>query len=93
MNSRPRFFVFLLQLIQVKDSCRGENILHLSLEDRVCDRDDAVPAITHHHAVGRVHRPWYDRQRPALFAKALSAAKRALDPKSIVNPGVLIDPQ
>ena len=20
--------------------------------------------ITHHHAVGRVHRPWYDRQRP-----------------------------
>ena len=21
--------------------------------------------ITHHHAVGRDHRPWYDRQRPA----------------------------
>jgi alkyldihydroxyacetonephosphate synthase len=48
--------------------------------------------ITHHHAVGRDHRPWYDRQRPALFATALSAAKRALDPKSIMNPGVLIDP-
>ena len=49
--------------------------------------------ITHHHAIGRVHRPWYDRQRPELFAKALSAAKQALDPKSILNPGVLIDPQ
>ncbi|MBV8576629.1 MAG: FAD-binding oxidoreductase, partial [Acetobacteraceae bacterium] len=24
--------------------------------------------ITHHHAVGRDHRPWYDRQRPSLFA-------------------------
>jgi alkyldihydroxyacetonephosphate synthase len=48
--------------------------------------------ITHHHAVGRYHRPWYDRQRPDLFAHALKAAKRALDPKAILNPGVLIDP-
>jgi alkyldihydroxyacetonephosphate synthase len=48
--------------------------------------------ITHHHAVGRDHRPWYDKQRPALFAAALRATKTALDPKGIMNPGVLIDP-
>jgi alkyldihydroxyacetonephosphate synthase len=48
--------------------------------------------ITHHHSVGRDHRPWYDRQRPDLFATALKAAKRALDPNAILNPGVLIDP-
>jgi alkyldihydroxyacetonephosphate synthase len=48
--------------------------------------------ITHHHSVGRDHRPWYDRQRPDLFAIALRAAKRALDPNAILNPGVLIDP-
>ena len=48
--------------------------------------------ITHHHAVGRDHRPWYDRQRPPLFADALRAAKKALDPKGLLNPGVLIDP-
>jgi alkyldihydroxyacetonephosphate synthase len=48
--------------------------------------------ITHHHAVGRDHRPWYDRQRPELFATALRAAKRELDPKGMLNPGVLIDP-
>src|SRR5579863_8988185 len=48
--------------------------------------------ITHHHAVGRDHRPWYDRQRPELFAAALKAAKRALDPHGLLNPGVLIDP-
>lgn len=57
---------------------------------------DAVIAnggtITHHHAVGRDHRPWYDEQRPALFAEALRAAKKALDPNGILNPGVLIDP-
>ncbi|HZV49850.1 MAG TPA: FAD-binding oxidoreductase [Candidatus Dormibacteraeota bacterium] len=48
--------------------------------------------ITHHHAVGRDHRPWYDRQRPAPFAEALRAAKRALDPAGVMNPGVLVDP-
>jgi alkyldihydroxyacetonephosphate synthase len=48
--------------------------------------------ITHHHAVGRDHRSWYDRQRPEGFATALRAAKRALDPKAILNPGVLLDP-
>jgi alkyldihydroxyacetonephosphate synthase len=46
--------------------------------------------ITHHHAVGRDHRPWYDRQRPAPFARALTAAKAALDPAGILNPGVLL---
>jgi alkyldihydroxyacetonephosphate synthase len=47
--------------------------------------------ITHHHAVGRDHRRWYDQQRPAPFAAALAAAKAALDPAGILNPGVLID--
>lgn len=47
---------------------------------------------THHHAVGRDHRPWYDRERPEPFAAALRAAKRALDPQGILNPGVLVDP-
>ena len=49
--------------------------------------------ITHHHSVGRDHRPWYDRQRPDGFARALKAAKHALDPHAILNPGVLIDPE
>lgn len=53
---------------------------------------DAGGTITHHHAVGRDHRPWYDRQRPDRFAAALRAAKRAVDPGATLNPGVLIDP-
>jgi alkyldihydroxyacetonephosphate synthase len=47
--------------------------------------------ITHHHAVGRDHRPWYDHQRPDPFAAALGAAKAAVDPAGVLNPGVLID--
>jgi alkyldihydroxyacetonephosphate synthase len=57
---------------------------------------DAVMAaggtITHHHAVGRDHRPWYDVQRPEPFAAALRAAKAAVDPDGRLNPGVLVDP-
>lgn len=57
---------------------------------------DAVIAaggtITHHHAVGRDHRPWYDVQRPDPFAAALRSAKAELDPAAILNPGVLVDP-
>ncbi|MEA2438293.1 MAG: alkyldihydroxyacetonephosphate synthase [Thermoleophilaceae bacterium] len=52
---------------------------------------NAGGTITHHHAVGRDHRPWYDRQRPDVFAGALRAAKAAVDPAGMLNPGVLID--
>jgi alkyldihydroxyacetonephosphate synthase len=53
---------------------------------------DAGGTITHHHAVGRDHRPWYDQQRPEPFAAALRGAKAAVDPQGIMNPGVLVDP-
>lgn len=51
---------------------------------------DLGGTITHHHAVGRDHRRWYDRERSDLFADALQAAKGVLDPDGIMNPGVLI---
>jgi alkyldihydroxyacetonephosphate synthase len=47
--------------------------------------------ITHHHAVGRLHRPWYEKEVPPLFVEALRAAKKKLDPEGIMNPGVLVD--
>lgn len=50
----------------------------------------AGATITHHHAIGRDHRPWYDHQRPGPFATAIQAAKSALDPEHILNPGVLL---
>lgn len=54
---------------------------------------DAVLAaggtITHHHAVGRDHAPWWRAQRPEPFGQALAAVKRAVDPAGVLNPGVL----
>ena len=49
--------------------------------------------VTHHHAVGRDHRPGYDRERSDLFAAQLRAAKRVVDPAALLNPGVLVDPR
>jgi alkyldihydroxyacetonephosphate synthase len=46
--------------------------------------------ITHHHAVGRTHRKAYEAERPALFGEALQAVKQAVDPRGILNPGVLL---
>jgi alkyldihydroxyacetonephosphate synthase len=74
---------------------RGQELAQWDeIKKRVSDALAAAGGtITHHHAVGRDHRPWYDRERPEAFARALSAAKRALDPAGVLNPGVLIDPQ
>ncbi len=52
---------------------------------------DLGGTVTHHHAVGRDHRPGYDRQRPDLFADSLRAVKGVLDPAGVLNPGLLID--
>jgi len=46
--------------------------------------------ITHHHAVGRDHQKWYEMQRPALFGEVLADAKKRLDLKGVLNPGVVV---
>ena len=53
---------------------------------------DAGGTITHHHALGRDHRPWYDQERPELFAEGIKAIKQRFDPKAVLNPGILVDP-
>ncbi|MCE2502091.1 MAG: FAD-binding oxidoreductase [Dehalococcoidia bacterium] len=71
----------------------GELEAHAEIKQAASDAVMAAGGtITHHHAVGRAHRPWYDQQRPDPFAEALRAMKSVLDPRGILNPGVLIDP-
>lgn len=43
---------------------------------------------SHHHAMGRDHKPWARQEIPAEFRAAIRGAKRALDPKGIMNPGL-----
>jgi alkyldihydroxyacetonephosphate synthase len=72
---------------------RGEEIeqwgaIKRAVSDVIADEGGTI---THHHAVGRDHRPWYDLQRPEPFAAALRGAKGAVDPSGVMNPGVLFD--
>lgn len=53
---------------------------------------EAGGTVTHHHAVGRMHRDGWARQVPELHTEALRAVKRTFDPNAILNPGVLFDP-
>ena len=48
--------------------------------------------ITHHHAVGRDHRPWLDAEVGPLGVDLLRAAKERLDPAGVMNPGKLLPP-
>ncbi len=46
--------------------------------------------ITHHHAVGRDHAEWMQREISAGGVQALRALKSDLDPAGIMNPGKLL---
>jgi alkyldihydroxyacetonephosphate synthase len=46
--------------------------------------------ITHHHAVGRDHAPWMEREVGSHGVAALHALKDQLDPTGIMNPGKLL---
>lgn len=49
----------------------------------------AGATITHHHAVGRDHAPWLAAEVGPLGVSILRAAKGAVDPDGLLNPGVL----
>jgi alkyldihydroxyacetonephosphate synthase len=51
---------------------------------------DAGGTITHHHAVGRDHAPWMEREVGGVAIAALRALKDELDPAGIMNPGKLL---
>lgn len=53
---------------------------------------EASGTITHHHAIGRDHRPYLEAEIGALGVEVLRAVKATLDPRGIMNPGVLVPP-
>jgi alkyldihydroxyacetonephosphate synthase len=51
---------------------------------------DGGGTITHHHAVGRDHAPWMEREIGEVGVRSLRALKSELDPDGIMNPGKLL---
>ncbi len=50
----------------------------------------AGATITHHHAVGRDHRPWLADEVGAVGVEMLRAVKQRVDPFGVLNPGILV---
>ncbi|PVG84824.1 FAD-binding oxidoreductase [Nocardioides gansuensis] len=50
----------------------------------------AGATITHHHAVGTDHKPWFAEEIGPVGVRVLRAVKAELDPTGVLNPGVLI---
>jgi alkyldihydroxyacetonephosphate synthase len=46
--------------------------------------------ISHHHGIGTDHRDWYAREIGGLGVDLLRAVKATVDPRGILNPGVLL---
>lgn len=80
------YYTFLGALRPGAELAQWQAIKHAASEALVA----AGGTITHHHAVGRIHRPWYERERSPLFGDALRAIKAELDPHGVLNPGVLV---
>lgn len=51
---------------------------------------DGGGSVAHHHGIGRVRRGWMKAELGDEGAALLRGLKAALDPKGIMNPGVLI---
>ncbi len=51
---------------------------------------NAGATITHHHAVGTDHKPWFAQEIGEVGVSILRAVKADLDPTGVLNPGVLI---
>jgi alkyldihydroxyacetonephosphate synthase len=50
----------------------------------------AGATITHHHAVGTDHKPWFAQEIGEVGVRMLRAVKAEVDPTGILNPGVMI---
>ena len=50
----------------------------------------AGASITHHHAVGQDHKPWLAEEIGPVGVEMLRAVKERIDPRGVLNPGILI---
>ena len=72
---------------------QGEDTLEQWRAAKVAGSDAMIAAgatITHHHAVGTDHLPWFAQEIGDVGVRVLRAVKDELDPTGILNPGVLI---
>ncbi len=80
----------------------NEGNLHVNVLDAVDRAEEVSDAVLHlvasyggsisaEHGVGRAKRAWLPLSRSATEIAVMRAMKAALDPRGLLNPGVLLD--
>jgi alkyldihydroxyacetonephosphate synthase len=72
---------------------RAKDAAEAAIVERVSGHTSGRGTITHHHGVGADHLPWLGEEIGEVGVQVLAAAKRAVDPTGILNPGKLVAPQ
>jgi alkyldihydroxyacetonephosphate synthase len=82
--------IYFTFVAQPKDPARAEPIYHACWERTMEATLRVGGTIAHHHGIGRMRRRWMPAEHGDEGVAVLRAVKRALDPKGILNPGVLL---
>jgi alkyldihydroxyacetonephosphate synthase len=80
------YFTFLARQIEGEEIAQWHSVKHAASTAIL----EGGGTITHHHAVGRDHAPWMEREIGGEGVRALRALKAELDPAGIMNPGKLL---
>jgi alkyldihydroxyacetonephosphate synthase len=80
------YFTFLARQREGEEIAQWQAVKRAACE-AILDNEGTI---THHHAVGRDHAPWLEREIGVEGVAALRALKRQLDPDGIMNPGKLL---
>ncbi len=86
-NGANLYFIFLAPMKTGKE-IEDYVQLHKGLVDTITANGGSL---SHHHGVGRVLAPWFEKMHGSTNLQLYKAVKQSLDPKNIMNPGVLFD--
>jgi alkyldihydroxyacetonephosphate synthase len=84
------YFTFFYRAAEPRETVARWAVIKRAATDTIVD---AGAALSHHHGVGQWHAPWYERDAGATGRALVEAVARQLDPRSILNPRVLLAPE
>jgi len=82
------YFTFLAPMVRGREEEQWRRVKAAATQ-AIIERGGAL---SHHHGVGRDHKPWINRYWGRDLVKVFQAAKAQLDPLAVLNPGVVFDP-
>jgi len=82
------YFTFLAPMVQGREEEQWRRVKNAATQAIL----DGGGALSHHHGVGRDHKPWISHYWGQGLVKVFQAAKTQLDPLALLNPGVVFDP-